>query len=411
MNNLISAFDLVYLDKYEKIVRDAMTALVPFYNKVSVAKEKFVGKSLKFSFVTGENWGGGARNETDPWPDSVSMDFAQGTVDLKYAFHRLNFGIVASKRVTTPGALVNMVARVISGTLKTAKIDRTRMFAGDGTGKVADVTAVSGNTLTVTNIHHFWPGQRIFVFYFDDPNYVHREKTATPVIDFFVRSVDRDLGTIVVGSSTADDAGDIAVDDVIYMKDAVTLTAGAIVSKEWNGIRQMISNTGTFHGINRDTNPWFKSYVNTAVSNRAISVLLLQTFFQKITHTFGRELPSDIACSPGVFRAFVKMLTDANQPVEAVVSKIGYAKGVAYVHNGKKVVVWDHISVPENELWGLSKSDLVEFPGWPLQFVREGGVLQKSSTYPELDAFLTEGGNFGSKSPFNLCKMDKITES
>ena len=417
--NLTTVFDIMRKPYYDNLVQKVFAIAVPIFKRVKQSESRnIIGppghKKIIMSYETkGVYRGVHAALESDNWPIPSDLGFSQAEAQVQYLYMSASLSMIAANEVSGRGALVEAVQRVITSLMDAGTLTMGRMIMGDGSGLVATVTSVSSNVLTVSPITYFVPGQFIWAFYSTGcpaPTNGRRQQTADTAYPYAFRIDDVDYENSTI---TVQDAGDIAANDSIYFENCVVYntTTGAITSKEWTGLSKIISNTGTLQNIDRDSVAWYRSYVNTDTSNRAISYTLLNSILETVVYTRQKPIPEEFVCSPGVFTAFANMLLAANAPTDSIPTKLGFGKGLKYVYFGDSITFWGDRCVPANTMYGLRK-DAFEFGETiPMGLNRDGGLLKVDGTQAYYKLYGLAAGQLLGKWPMNLEKVDKITEA
>lgn len=398
MDNL-AVFDLVFKDVYLPKVKDVQKRETIFYDKIRRTNKSLEGKTFRFSLQDQMNEGMHAVAESAAHPTPGASAFKQAYTSLKYTAGKMKVSIVAENLIKKPAALVSAITTGMRGTAMSYKMDLNRQFLGDGTGEIGTISDVTGLVITIANAKHVRVGMVLDFFAATGSPPANRSSA-----DGTVTAVNKATGEVTVTDVTG-----VVATDKVYRKGAVAAVGSSLVSYEVPGVGAMISNTGTYQGINRGTYDWYQSVVNTAGSDRALDLLLLTKFLQDIENQSG-ETPDEILCSQGVYRGFLKMLASQTVNTPMVMSKIGFKKGIGFVHNGKVIPIWSAYYMYDNSLVALNYEGIVIGHGWHLKWETSGGILKLDPNTLDHFALFTEGLTIYSTMPWAHGAMDSLLE-
>ena len=132
---------------YLGVVADQLnTGINPLFAKIKQTTSDVWGKNIVKLVPYGLNGGVGAGSETGNLPTAAGNNYAQFTLALKNLFGTIEISDKAMRASeNSAGAFVNILNAEMEGLLKASKFNFGRMLYGDGSGKLADSLAYSGN--------------------------------------------------------------------------------------------------------------------------------------------------------------------------------------------------------------------------------------------------------------------------
>jgi len=221
----------------------------------------FVGNEFRIPMKARRNQAVGFRSENETLPAPGNSAYTYLTEPLRYAYALFNItGQLLKASETNEGAFVSAFKQEMEDTILASKLDFNRAAYGDGSGKMAAVTATGAgggtnliNSLIInvdTTINFRGLGEVIdFV-------------TAAGVVTspaHVVTAVDRtNLAiTITPGLAAAITAG--TQFPVRASTDSTIAVPNNSQNKEINGLTTIVSSTGTLHGLNPATYAFWKA--------------------------------------------------------------------------------------------------------------------------------------------------------
>ena len=136
---------------YLNAITDALNMKTnPLLARIQQTTANVVGKEVKKTVRTGVSGGIGAGTETGNLPTASSSDYTQLTATLKNLYGTIEISDKAIRAsANNEGAFVNLLNDEMEALVKSASFNFGRMLFGDGTGKLAGVTAITANTIRV----------------------------------------------------------------------------------------------------------------------------------------------------------------------------------------------------------------------------------------------------------------------
>lgn len=239
-------------DDEEENPQDSTSGTVPFRG---IAREsegvEFAGREYVVPAHTSRNEGVGARSETGTLPTAGQ----QGWTDLKDTIKH-NYGVIKLTRFAirlsnrNEGAFLKLLEAETKGLVKDIRKDVNRQGYGSQTGALCAVTADGANTVTVDSVQYLRVNMVIDLINSTNDTVLASARTITAI----------NATTKVVTYSGA---------DATATTDHRLCRTGSW-KMEINGLGNIISNTGTLHGVDSTAaaNVWHKSIVQTAGGNQ-----------------------------------------------------------------------------------------------------------------------------------------------
>ena len=338
-----SALKSFYLDA----VVDALNMEAnPLLAQIEKSTNDVVGKDVRKAVRYGVNGGVNAGTETGDLPTESDGNYAQFVLPLKNLYGTIKISDKALRASqTSDGAFVNLLNEEMQSLIKSASFNLGRMLYGDGSGKIANVTACTGNVVTLNSVKNLMEGM-IVDFYDKDGAFIKNASCRKVV------AVDRDAKKITLGGDTIA-SGVIASGAGVYVqgsKDNELTGLGAIFSDK------------ALYGNDRTDKYWLKPYIYDA--DGSFNDIGLQNAIDKIEENSGSKI-NFIVCSWGVKRALVQYLRATSFSLNTMEIKGGYT---ALSFNGIPIIA-DRFC-PEGTMYLLNTISsllLMPLPSVPMQ--------------------------------------------
>lgn len=203
---------------------------------------EFAGRKYVIPAHTSRNEGGGAIDEGGTIPIAGQQGWTDMEDNLRHnlwSIELTRFAIRLSNR--NEGAFLKLLEAETKGAIKDLRKDVNRQAYGNQTGALAAVTADGANTVTVDSVQYLRINMRIDLINSTNDAVLASNRTITGINDT----------TKVVTYSGADAAA---------TTDHRLCRTGSW-KKEINGLGNLISNTGTLHGVDSSlaANKWHRS--------------------------------------------------------------------------------------------------------------------------------------------------------
>ena len=155
--------DNVLKSFYLNAVTDALNMQTnPLMAQFQRTSANVVGKDVKKAIRYSVSGGIGAGTETGDLPTATGSDYLQFTVGLKNLYGTIEISDKAIRASgSNEGSFVNLLNEEMQSLIKSASFNFGRMLFGDGSGKLARVTAVDGNAVKLDTVSGLVEGMRI----------------------------------------------------------------------------------------------------------------------------------------------------------------------------------------------------------------------------------------------------------
>jgi hypothetical protein len=249
----------------------------------------------------GRNGGVGNRAEDGVLPTPNSRKTKQAKFDTKNLFARIQISDKTMKASRSrDGAFVSLLEAELEDAQTDAKDAMARQCFGDGTGKLATFSAVTGlATVGVSNTQYFVEG--MFIDIMSNANAVKQSQLE-------VINVDDTAGTITLSAAVTTVATDYAVVFGNY-------------GQELTGFGAVFTPDNVLYGINRAQNKWFNPVVKNTVG--AISEVGIQQMIDEVDRKAGAKT-NFLLSSYGVRRAYQDLLLATKRTTDTMKLKGGY---------------------------------------------------------------------------------------
>ena len=159
INNALDALKSAYLS----VVSEALnTNANPLLAKINQTTNDVWGKEIIKLTSYGLNGGIGAGSETGNLPSSAGNNYVKFVSSLKNLYGTIEISDKAIRASeTNAGAFVNLLNAEMEGLIKASNYNFGRMLFGDGSGKLANVTAAGPNSFTVDSVKFLIEGLKV----------------------------------------------------------------------------------------------------------------------------------------------------------------------------------------------------------------------------------------------------------
>lgn len=270
-----------YLPIFNKQIWDQVNVEENTWNKFSEDKEsKRIGENYQVVLRTGYAWRGyGTRGQSaTSMPTAAAPEYVKTTVNIKRHFYSFSVDLESQEKSKDEGSVgPDAIADIMKQGAMVGAWNLNRQVFGDGSGKVAELYAATAAS-TAQKVKKM-PG----VIWLKNGMYLDGyDGTNQEVNSIKVSSVSEgdDYDTITFASAqttTMDDAGGF----FFYLED--TYHANGY---DMNGLKNMVSETSTLHGVSPSTYPeWKGQSFDAAGTLRAFNLMHLRRIFSEMRRT------------------------------------------------------------------------------------------------------------------------------
>ncbi len=375
-----NALKSYYLD----IVSDQLnTGVNPLLAKIAKSTSDVWGRDVRKLVRYGVNGGIGAGTEEGALPTAGGNKYAQFVASLKNLYGTIEISDKAIRAsASNEGAFVSLLNDEMEGLVKSSAFNFGRMLFGDGSGKLATVSAVSGTVYTVDGVQNVAEG--MIVDLYSSGSAIATARTVT--------AVDRANKKITLSGATVANAAN----SIVVLQGSYNL--------EITGLGAIFSTSETLYGVNRSANPWLKPYEKGSVGE--ISEAEVQKAIDALEENAGSKV-NFIVCSWGVRRALMEVLSKYRQ-TESMELEGGFR---AISFNGIPIVA-DRFC-PAGTMYLLNTDDfcLHQLCDWQWLEGEEGAILKQKAGKPVYTATLVKYAELICSRPCGQGRLTGITES
>ena len=352
----------------------------------------FVGNDFRIPIKSKRNQAVGFRSENETLPAPGASGYTYLTEPMRYAYGLFNItGQLLKASETNEGAFKQAFKAEMEDTVLTSKIDHNRAAFGDGSGKMATVRTTTAGTVTTFDVDttiNFRGGEIVDIV--NAAGTVSNNGGALTVT-----GVDRTNRTLTVSPGT----GVIITASTNFLvrasSDSTVAVPNNSQNKEIQGLTSIVSNSGTLHGVNPTTYPFWKSY-QKAIGG-AISDAVLRDMKDGAMFESGLDQTSDLdfalVSTRGIRRRYSDTLLSLKQFTN---------ESSTTLRGGFKVLTFDENpffvddQCPVSTLYGLSVKDLfwAQLNDWDW-LDQDGNVLKWESRKDRWIAILAKYSQLG----------------
>lgn len=379
---------------YLGVVSDQLNTKVnPLLAKIKQSTADVWGKEVRKLVPYGANGGIGAGTEDGDLPTAAGNNYKQFCLTLKNLYGTIEISDKAIRAsANNSGAFVNLLNAEMEGLIKASKFNFGRMLFGDGSGKLATVSSVSGNTVTMDSVSNVIEGM---VVDFMTPS----GATYTGVSGATGRrilSIDRANKTVTLNGG--------ALTGVVSENDIVTVQGS--YGKEITGLGAIFSNSTSLYGITRSENLWLTPKT-VAAKEGVIDDSTIQKVVDELEDVAG-STANFIVCNSGVRRAYQNYLTSNRTNVDTINLDGGF-KAISF---GGIPVVTDRFS-PSGNMYVLNTDEftLHQLCDWRWLEGDDGRVLKQTAGKPVYTATLVKYADLLCEKPSGQGVITGVTEA
>jgi hypothetical protein len=344
------ALKLVYGDLHEQL-RDKNPALE--FIEASAQNITRNGKEVIFDTHIGRNQGIGARGVREKLPIAGAQKYKQAHLYLKNLYGAIEVdGQLFEQAADDYNAFINVVDMEIKGLKRDLSKDLNRQIYGDGSGKLAVVTAQpSSTTLTVDATD--WLEEGMVIDVVDPTTGVKQQSGAASSIE--IVSINESTKVITITGTLGTFNTNISANDIIVRSSNGVNSFG----KELTGLGAIVKATGELHEIDPATTPvWAATEVALGSSGTpgTLTELNLINLVQSVDKK-GGDVDVFLA-SPGVYNAYWNLLQGFRQFTNGA-GLTGGQRSFTFEALGKPIRFVSDYAAPKGTLYALSSKELV----------------------------------------------------
>ena len=280
------------------------------------------------------------------------------------------------------GAFTDLLNAELDGLLKASKFNLGRMLYGDGTGKLAEVMAVSDTLMELDDVRNMIEGLVVDIY-----------NGTTPVVTGArVTSVDRSTGIVTVDKAiTGVDSG-----HTVYVQGSK--------DKEITGLGAIFDKTKPLYGVDRSTSSQLVPLIMGDAG--PLDEVMIQTMVDRLETESGSEVDF-IAVSADVKYAFMDYMSQYKRNIDVMDLEGGF-RSMSF--NGIPLV-YDRF-VPKGTMYILDTTafHLHQLCDWRFLETENGNILRQSQGYPVYTATLVKYCDLICDRPNGQARISGITD-
>ncbi|MBQ4598325.1 MAG: phage major capsid protein [Clostridia bacterium] len=372
MAQILTKLEAILKDKYQPALTNQInTEPSPFLEKIK--KVTLTNNTIKCAAPVGINGGFGFGAEGVGTPKAGAQRYTLFEIDAVDMYVDLQ---ISNKTIelasSNASSMINALDSEIKGSYAAAKWNIGRALFGDGSGKLATVTAATASgtntVLTLDSIKRVIEGLSIDLHSEDGTlttaNSGHR-----------ILAVDRAAKTITV-EGTLSGTGFITVQ--------------GSYNRELCGLGAIFGDTETLYGLTKADNPWINPTVVDAKND--LTDLVLYRGIKEAKDYKGANIDL-IMMGDDAFLAYQDYIHTNNVTVCDKYHFVGGAVGYKILVGSNEVIIVNERFVPEDEVWGVDTSAFY-LEATPWNFMeKDGGVFVPMPDTSIFRALLASYGN------------------
>lgn len=372
---------------YLGVVSDQLNTNVnPLLAKIDQTTSDVWGKEIRKLAPFGMNGGIGAGTEDGTLPAPAGNNYAQFVLTLKNLYGTIEITDKAMRASeNNAGAFVNLLNAEMEGLLKASKFNFGRMLFGDGSGKLATVSAVEKSVVTVDSVQNLMEGMVV--------DFVSGTSVVSTAKGLRILSIDRANKKVTLQSAPTG----VAENDF--------MTVQGSYNNEITGLKAIFSSSASLYGLTRSSNLWLSPHSFTA-SDGKINEVLIQKAIDTLEEVAG-STTDFIVCSSGVKRAYQEYLS-SNRTNFDVMNLAGGYKAISY--NGTPVV--SDCFAPAGTMYLLNTEEfhLHQLCDWRWLEGEDGRIIKQQANKPVYNATLVKYADLLCDKPIGQAQITGITE-
>lgn len=375
-----NALKSVYLDVVSNQLNDKVN---PLLAKIGQSTKDVWGKEIIKLAPYGINGGVGAGTETGSLPASAGNNYVKFVSTLKNLYGKIEISDKAIRAAeNNAGAFVNLLNDEMEGLIKASAFNFGRMLFGDGSGKLATVSEVSGYVVTVDSLKNVIEGLVVDVYTAAGVKVLSGAR---------ITAIDRTNKRITLSSIN---------EDVVA---TCYFTVQGSKDLEITGLGAIFANSGTLYGVDKSAYNWMVPYTKDTVGN--ISDSVIQTAIDTLEEVNGSEVDY-ICCSSQVKRYYQAYLATYRRNIDIMELNGGF-RAISY--NGIPLV--SDRFCGDSDMYLLNTKDFTihQLCDWKWLEGEDGRILKQNAGYATFAATLVKYADLICSKPCGQAKLTGIT--
>lgn len=378
-----------YLPAWKNQLSTEPTPLLGKTKRVKVTSDKIVATA-----PIGLSGGFGFGGEGDKTPAAGNLNYSKFETRTKDAYVNICISEKAIELADTTGAMVNAFEREIEAGYETAKWNCGRSIYGNGTGKLATVSAQSSGasaTVTIDSCKNVKEGLIIDIY----------TTAGVLVCTRRIVAVSRAADTSGKYTITLNKAPDSALD-------AGFITVQNSYNREYTGLGAIYDdNIATLYGLSKSANPWLKPIVTSAAEG--ISDGLITGILRRAQNEKNSKIDT-ILCGDAAYDAYAEYLRSTNNRNElATHDMVGGFQAITFKHGNRIVDVVNESFIPDGEMWGVDSTALeLHETGWDFATQKDSSIFTLLNDASVYRALLRNYGDLICTNPGGCIKITDV---
>ena len=389
MAQILTEIEAILKDKYQPALRNQIgTEPSPFLEKVR--KVPLTNNTIRCAAPVGINGGFGFGAEGVGTPKAGAQRytcFEVNAVDMYVDLQISNKTVALAS--SNASAMLNALDGEIRGSYAAAKWNIGRALFGDGSGKLAKVTAASrvgSNTqLTLDSVKCVIEGLSVDLYDVASSGAVLASGNA----GHRILAVDRMAKTVTVEGT------------VTLTEDEGFLTVQGSYNRELCGLGAIFTGD-SIYGLSKAENPWLVPV--TVDAGHDLTDLVLYRGVKEAKDYKGSNIDL-LMMGDNAFLAYQDYIHTNNVTVADKYQFVGGAVGYKILVGSNEVIIVNERFVPENEVWGVDTSAFY-LEATPWNFMeKDGGVFVPMPDTSIFRALLASYGNLMCTNPGGVVRF------
>lgn len=385
MAQILTKLEAILKDKYQPALTNQIsTEPSPFLEKIK--KVTLTNNTIRCAAPVGINGGFGFGAEGVGTPKAGAQRYTRFEIDAVDMYVDLQ---ISNKTIelasSNASSMINALDGEIKGSYAAAKWNIGRALFGDGSGKLATVTAVApaGNNtvLTLDNTKCVIEGLSIDLY---DASATSVANLASANAGHRILAVDRAAKTVTVDGT------------LTLNEETGFITVQGSFNRELCGLGAIFGDTDTLYGLSKSENPYLVPTTVDAAGD--LTDLVLYRGIKEAQDYKGANIDL-LMMGDAAFLAYQDYIHTNNIVVTDKYRFVGGAVGYKLLVGSNEVIIVNERFVPENEIWGVDTSAFY-LEATPWNFMeKDGGVFVPMPDTSIFRALLASYGNLMCTNP------------
>ncbi len=338
-----------------------------------IQKKTLESDIIVSSAPIGLSGGFGYSEEGEETPDAGNVRFERFRTRAKDMYVNIAISNKAVNLTKSGGSMADALNTEVKAAYETAKWNIGRSLFGNGTGKLANVTAQSSGASATVEV--------------DSVKYLMEGLT----VDIYNNSEDK-KHTSRIKSINRVDKGSGKYDIILDSAPSAQLEAGFITvqnsyKREITGLGAIYDDTiTTLYGVDKASQPVIKPITYDA--GDTIDDGIINKVLREADHIKGSNIDM-LLCGDDAYDEYVTYLRTNNIRVEDRTGQIeGGFKTIKFLFGNREIDIVNERFIPDEEMWGVdTKSFTLHSLDWQFATLQGGGIfnlMERTSVYRAL---------------------------